>query len=173
LACRRPSGRGLLPRLNERQFRAEAERLTRATRLVAACVTTAHITSLRDPGSFVIAARLGRGEPARLRGSANLGLRVDELWQRTNDERWDLRYRYSILRSDTQHEILSFHRHGSNRPHLHLGAGAGELFEPLYKAHVPTGPVALTEVVLMLVRDFGVEPLRADWETVLEAERRD
>ena len=70
-----------------------------------------------------------------------------------------------------------FHQH----PHLHIGA---ELVRPglqiapkdVHKVHVPTGYVTLPMFVRMLIEEFGVEPLRDDWDArlrELESELRD
>lgn len=40
------------------------------------------------------------------------------------------------------------------------------------KTHVPTGRVALEAVLELLIRDFGVVPLRTDWEASLAEGRR-
>lgn len=130
------------------------------------CITERHIQyGLIENRGWLA---LNNGEPTRLRGPERLSLTVE---QRIRVESRGSKvevdgYSYRVLTANEQ-EILAFHLHAGQGPHLHIGAGAGELFEPLYKAHVPTGQVELAEVALMLVRDFGVEPLRADWEAVL------
>lgn len=35
------------------------------------------------------------------------------------------------------------------------------------KAHVPTGWMTVHDVVLLAVREFGVAPVRTDWETIV------
>jgi hypothetical protein len=61
-------------------------------------------------------------------------------------------------------EILAFHWHPDSRssithPHLHISAGARVGYAPLQKAHVPSGHVALQEVLRFAITDLGVEPL--------------
>lgn len=69
-------------------------------------------------------------------------------------------------------EILSYHWHPSGRsavtwPHLHLGqAGIGH-HATLLAAHMPTGRVALEEVIRLAIVDLGVEPRRRDWPDVI------
>jgi hypothetical protein len=67
-------------------------------------------------------------------------------------------YQYTLLDAD-QHEILAFHLHPEGRshvttPHLHLGAGAGQLRSDLGAAHVPTGTVTLAAVARLATEDL-------------------
>jgi hypothetical protein len=39
------------------------------------------------------------------------------------------------------------------------------------KAHVPTGRVSLESVIELLIQDFGVVPLRPDWQAALATSR--
>mgnify|MGYP001271409931 FL=1 len=44
---------------------------------------------------------------------------------------------------------------------------------PLDKLHIPTGRVSIEAVIRMLITEFGVRPLREDWEKRLnETESR-
>ncbi len=81
-------------------------------------------------------------------------------------------YAYSLDDADGR-EILAYHwdpRRSSHvrRPHLHLGAGARLGREDLLGSHLPTGFVAVQDLLLFAIRDLGVRPLRPDWESVLE-----
>jgi hypothetical protein len=72
-----------------------------------------------------------------------------------------------------QTELLAYHWHPNapgeiTIPHLHLSAAAQVRYAPLVKAHLPTGFVALQDVLRLAVDDLGVRPLRADWRTVLD-----
>jgi hypothetical protein len=53
-----------------------------------------------------------------------------------------------------------------------LGPGAAAGRAELNTAHLPTGPVALRDVVGLAIRDFGVTPLRHDWQAALAAPER-
>jgi hypothetical protein len=80
-------------------------------------------------------------------------------------------YSYT-LREPEGLEILAYHWHAGRRspidlPHLHLGAGSEVSREELQKAHVPTGRVELEDVLLMVIREFGVRPRRDDWQEIL------
>lgn len=93
-------------------------------------------------------------------------------------------YRYQLLDGNGR-EILAgeYHWHPTGvspvtSPHLHLSgrlapldAGRGQAPVSLGGMHLPTGPVALADVVRLLVTEFGVEPRRADWDAVLHSNR--
>lgn len=84
-------------------------------------------------------------------------------------------YQISLLDRNGR-EVLAWHWQpglefaGPDHPHLHVSAAVGfpnALGESakvdLDKLHLPTGPVSLADVVRMLVEEFGVQPLMADW----------
>lgn len=71
-----------------------------------------------------------------------------------------------------EQELFAYHWHPPGhshvtRPHLHV-SGRTDPTE-LGDAHFPTGPVALADVVRLLIQDFDVRPRRADWSRVLDA----
>lgn len=89
-----------------------------------------------------------------------------------------LRYLYAFSTTERK-ELLAFHWHpqeeGGAIPfsHLHIGAAlTGEhpplRPETLHKAHIPTGRVSLESVVRLAITEFGVVPLRANWEGILQ-----
>jgi hypothetical protein len=86
------------------------------------------------------------------------------------------------LSTQTGSEIVAFHRppatldpNAVTLPHLHLGPAivAGQTTirpRDLHKkARVPTGVVSLAAVVRLAIAEFGVVPLRTDWDRVLRA----
>jgi hypothetical protein len=84
-------------------------------------------------------------------------------------------YAYTLFDRD-EREILAFHWHPFGHSavaytHLHLEAGAGVSFEPLAKTHIPTGRVALEDVIQMAITQLEVRPLRQDWEAMLNETR--
>lgn len=95
-------------------------------------------------------------------------------------------YYYSLEDADGD-EIIAYHWHPDTtpaiaHPHLHLkrgcikresGSDQGEsqLRPEFAHAHLPTGRVALEDIILSLIRDFGVHPMRNDWHTILENNR--
>ena len=109
-----------------------------------------------------------RGERLRLR--CKLYFRIDRV-----DEGWDVfRTGYDFSITDPgQREIAAYHWHPGGAapefPHLHLLAGAGTLRPDVRAAHFPTGEVSLSDFLLLDIRDFGVRPLRPDYEELLGA----
>ena len=80
-------------------------------------------------------------------------------------------YQYTLLDAD-QREILAFHLHPEGpsyvvTPHLHLGAGAGQLRADLGAAHIPTGPVTLAAVARLAIEGFSAQPRRGTWDAAL------
>jgi hypothetical protein len=67
-------------------------------------------------------------------------------------------------------DALAYHWHPQSIsrvtwPHLHVGV-VGHPFMSA-RTHVPTGNVALADVVRLAIEAFDVSPRRADWRTVL------
>lgn len=73
--------------------------------------------------------------------------------------------------------LLAYHWHpgGGSRvtwPHLHVYDALLSPSSLLSKAHLPTGRVALEDVLRLAIAEFGVEPRRrhqGDWDEVLDA----
>lgn len=119
-----------------------------------------------------------RGDPVRLAGRRQL--RLVSLFayrvEKAEGERgpWKVvTVAYShALETRTGQEIIAYHWHpeqGSayNFPHLHIGTGVGASLGEVHKYHFPTGRIALEDVLRLAVKEFGVEPQRADWEEIL------
>jgi hypothetical protein len=73
-------------------------------------------------------------------------------------------YQYTLLDAD-EREILAFHLHPEGRshvttPHLHLGAGVGQIRADLASALVPTGTVTLAAIARLAIDAFAARPLR-------------
>ena len=82
-------------------------------------------------------------------------------------------YAYGLEDSQTGHEIFAYHWHpkGPSRvrhPHLHLEQGALIGRPELSGRHLPTGHVALRDVLIFLIEEFSVKPGRKDWKQTLE-----
>lgn len=85
------------------------------------------------------------------------------------------------LSTQTGGEIIAFHWAPATTdpdtvtfPHLHIGSAivSGQTTirpRDLHKAHVPTGIVSLAAVVRLAIAEFGVVPLRTDWDRVFRA----
>jgi hypothetical protein len=124
--------------------------------------------------------RLRSGEPVRLRGPERIQLqvrlRVRVMQADPPRGPWDAQtaaYEYR-LSDRVDREILAYHWHPEGpshflTPHLHLGPAAEVGHAALMTSHLPTGPVALQEVLRLAIESFGVEPARRDWERVLGA----
>lgn len=80
-------------------------------------------------------------------------------------------YWYTI-EDKSGHEVVAYHWHPGaegavKTPHVHLGFGLGQIRAEFQKKHLPTGRVALEDILRCLITEFGVSPLRADWDLVL------
>lgn len=125
---------------------------------------------------------LGEGDPVALRGSSQLTLAVAQHLRvhPVEDEAEGPLVRtvaYLLAVGDASgRELFAYHWHpsGPSRvtgPHLHVHAeiqiGPGWL----PKVHLPTGVVELQDVLHTLIEELGVEPLRDDWQAVLDSTR--
>jgi hypothetical protein len=120
---------------------------------------------------------LGDGDPVRLAGEHDLALTVAQNYRVVEFEGprgpWKVQttaYFYELQRGDR--ELLGFHWHPRGAsphtsPHLHVGAAAEIGFAPLHRAHIPTGRIALEDVLRLAIEAFGVQPRRGDWDDVL------
>lgn len=91
-------------------------------------------------------------------------------------------YEYRLLDRE-EREILAFHWHpiglsDVTDPHLHLSSrmnpiemGRDQEPLPLADMHIPTGFVALEDVVRLLISEFGIRPRSADWDSMLRENR--
>jgi hypothetical protein len=82
-------------------------------------------------------------------------------------------YYYTLRLASTSQEVLGYHWHPQGRsavtyPHLHLHEGTGAVKHNLLKAHLPTGRIAVEDILRLAITHFEVIPLREDWETLLE-----
>ena len=85
-----------------------------------------------------------------------------------------LKYAYKIDNWHDGHEVMAYHWHPTEQikyPHLHLSYGARVGREDLLKAHVPTGRIALEDVIQFLIESFRVVPMKEQWEAVLDGSR--
>ena len=81
-------------------------------------------------------------------------------------------YLYSLEDEDGR-EVVAYHWQPDGRspitwPHLHLGAACEIGNRWVADAHLPTGRVAIEQVLRLAIEDLGAEPLRDDWRDVLE-----
>jgi len=144
------------------------------------CVTDAVLTvgGGYTPGD-VHALSLAQGEPVQLNRDPPLALRAIQHYRivEAADARgpWKAQtvaYWYAIETLD-EREVLAYHWHPNSRsattaPHLHLGPAAQVGFERLSDSHLPTGRIALEDVLRLAIRDLGVRARRNDWEETLD-----
>lgn len=86
-----------------------------------------------------------------------------------------LMYSYKIDNWSDGHEIMAYHWHPEERvryPHLHLSYGAMIGMKDLLTAHVPTGRIALEDVIQFLIESLKAMPAKEQWETRLEESRQ-
>ena len=122
---------------------------------------------------------------APLRGENRLHLAVAIQYEvvRTDDPDrgpWKVsirKYMYHLV-TDDMTEVILFHWHPDGKsaqqsPHLHVGTSQLTPASVVSRrTHVPTGRVALEAVLELLIRDFGVVPLRTDWEAALSESKQ-
>jgi hypothetical protein len=83
-------------------------------------------------------------------------------------------YLYSIADSEMS-DLVGFHYHPELNedpvlyPHVHAYANKDDRYLSLglHRRHIPSGRVALEDVVHWLIDELKVKPLRDDWESVL------
>ncbi len=87
-------------------------------------------------------------------------------------------YLYSIL-DEERRDLIGFHYHPEldddpvSYPHIHVYADADERFSffDLHRRHIPSGRVALEDVIEWLIAELDVIAIRKDWPEVLEGTR--
>jgi hypothetical protein len=150
-------------------------------RQALSCVTheVLYIRSGTDPSSAPYALMLNNSAVS-LRRDRHFTLEVIQHYRLIETEAqrgpWKVQtvaYYYTLSETgDNLREILGYHWHPQGRswvtyPHLHLYGGAEVGRDDVRKAHFPTGRMALEEVLQLAIKEFGVAPLRDDWEEIL------
>lgn len=86
-------------------------------------------------------------------------------------------YRYAVIGAE-QRELLAYHWHptgvsGVTIPHVHVSNAAwrDRSAPDLSAIHLSTGPIALSDIVLLLITEFGALPRRGDWAELLRENR--
>ncbi len=97
------------------------------------------------------------------------------------EEGWrvsSLRYEYAIEVSSTNQEVVAFHwpGHGVGEvpfAHVHLGH-ANSVNAPFIgpKAHIPTGRVAIEDIIYFIIKELQVRPRTEDWQEILAEVRK-
>jgi hypothetical protein len=149
-----------------------------------ACVTKTVVVRSHDstePGG-VRAILAPKSDFAQLRGDRRLHLSVAMEYEiiKVKDPPklgpWKVKtrqYRYHVVTDDLA-EVILFHwlpdgNCSTTKPHIHLG-GSQLTSDAVItrKTHIPSGRVSLESVIQVLISEFNVVPLRADWQDVLD-----
>jgi len=146
-----------------------------------ACVAHAKFTYSRGGRSQrgkIHALTLNRDEPVKLKCAPVLMLRVGMQCEivpndREGQEPWRVSSRAYCyeLQTFSGELVWSYHWHPTSRmrrPHIHIGRTQIRDNAVLsHKAHHPTDRVSLESIVRTCITEYGVEPLREDWEDTL------
>ncbi len=95
-------------------------------------------------------------------------------------DRWKvstLKYTYAIEYAESGKEIIAFHwsREPSGPvpyPHIHCDFGGNGGMPITRKTHVPSGRVALEDVVFFAISELKVKPLSDEWERIIAKNRQ-
>lgn len=152
---------------------------------------TLHAVGQREPGRIRLSSHGGHGELI-LRFALSFATEQHRATERGPFQVATASYHYRIL-DYREDEIVVYHWHPTGKspvktPHLHVGAADSIVLQQrigsrlatrkthLGRLHFPTRHILLEDIVELLIREFRVDPLRADWEAVLrdnrEARRR-
>lgn len=109
-----------------------------------------------------------------LGGEGRLSLAVSEhIVAREGEAGWEARtVAYMYVVGVDRNELLAFHWHPAGpssirTPHLHVGVEIQVGAVWLAKAHLPTGVVAVADVLRLVLGELGVRPLCDDWRAIL------
>jgi hypothetical protein len=147
----------------------------RIVRLLS-CVTSAHTTvSGYHASDLPHRLSLADGDPVRLRDELRLTLDVTEQYRVCEDtDGWRVEivgYLYAIEYDGRELVAYHWHPHGDSPitwPHMHVGADIRVGDRWLGKVHLPTGTVGLEQVVALAIVELGAEPLRDEWERLID-----
>jgi hypothetical protein len=140
------------------------------------CATNAHVVvSGYHQADIPHRLSLAGSDPVRLGSEHQLTLDVGEHYRvRKGSDGWQVdvvAYFYVLAQQDE--DVIVYHWHPAGRssirrPHLHVRADLqiGERW--LGKMHLPTGLVALEDIVRLAIEDLEAQPLRDDWKRLLE-----
>lgn len=122
---------------------------------------------------------LGDGGPVRLRGRSQLALTISQRYRIVEDTGprgpWKASIAGYIYALDVQDEgeLIAYHWHPEARgapttPHLHIGKAAGLGYPNLEGSHLPSGRVAVEELLRLAISELGIDARRDDWADVLD-----
>jgi len=139
------------------------------------CVTNAHvIVSGYHQADIPHRLSLAGSDPVRLGAEHQLTLDVGEHYRvREGSDGWEVEvvaYFYVFARNNEDVIVYHWHPYGRSsirRPHLHVRADLQIGERSLGKVHLPTGFVALEDIMTLAIRELRAEPLREDWEALI------
>jgi len=152
-------------------------------RRALACVWVGHISTTgydKRPEPHSLTLNRGESVPLKCTDGSSLGFRVTMKFEHAEAEGdhgpWTVRtieYIYVFEGADGE-EFLSYHWHpsveGIPYPHLHVERAGNDSPPLTRRTHVPTGRIAIEQVLRLAITQFGVQPLREDWaETLAQA----
>jgi hypothetical protein len=144
----------------------------RTVRLLS-CVTSVHAVV----GAYHAASaphQLELADTAKMRGGP-LSFDVAEYYDvRQGADGWHVEivgYLYVI--GYEGRELVAYHWHPRGdspitKPHMHVGTNIQVGDRWLGKVHLLTGAISLEQVVALAIAELGVEPLRDDWERLID-----
>lgn len=154
------------------------------------CIVRGRLTRESAPATLAPATHylsLNANQPTPLNGIAELFLKISQNYQiidtaeagRSRYKVETLGYQYSVETMERR-EVLIYQWSPTGagrmtRPHLHVGRRllqesikAGNRSYELPKLHMPTGRVAIEDVVRFAITELGAVSRRSDWQEVLE-----
>jgi len=156
--------------------REAVEAFMQPLQLSLSCVTDAVLNyrnySNKDyPNQEPLPLTINNGYPVPLLVEDDLFLTVRLLYRVASDP-WEsglweatiVAYSYALNDRDRK-EILAYHWHPETRnsvdfPHMRVSSGAGVMRRELFRARLPTGHIALQDMIRLTIVDFGVQTLR-------------
>jgi hypothetical protein len=145
------------------------------------CVTQGVLLTGKSPRDPTLEVLTLSNAPVTMGRDGRFAISVDQQYRIVEDEGhrgpWKVKtigYAYTLVdAANPARVILAYHWHPHGRndityPHLHIYQCAEIRRPDGREAHFPTGRIALEEVLRLMINEFGVTPLRPDWEAVLD-----
>lgn len=157
---------------------AHVEQFQRVISVILHGSVTSRGSGTPSPSLDELSVVLNSGDRVRIRGDVPLDVMAVQQVRLVDDSlaaeiTGDI---YAIWLHDGP-EIVAYHWHpqdpnGVKFPHVHAAPAVvqpGGAIRPrdLHKVHFPTGVVSLASVIRPAITEFGVDPLRPDWDAVL------
>lgn len=148
----------------------------RPLQLVISCFsTTAHLAHIGEyglnggPYAFVVQPFKLPGSDLYFAASMNYTI-VEAEGERGPYKVKTTAYQY-VFTDEDENELLAYQWHPDSTvrfPHIHIGSSSKIAQKTANKIHLPTGRIALEQVLRLAVEEFGVKPLKDKWGAVLK-----